>query len=354
MTSPRASNLRHRRLCRWREVCVIRCVGSLPTPPQGPRLLDRVRAAIRVRHYSRRTEKVYVAWVRRYVLFHGKRHPAGLGEAEVSAFLSALAARGLSASSQNQALGALQFLYRVVLEQDVRWLAGLVRARRPVRMPVVLSRGEVAALLAQLDGVVWLMASLMYGAGLRLEECVTLRVKDVHLERGELTVRHGKGGADRVTVLPSALRARLRSHLEIVRAQHGRDLDAGLGSVALPGALAAKYPRASREWAWQWVFPATRHYLDPATGERRRHHLHETVVQRAVKEAARRAGLARAATCHTLRHSFATHLLESGYDIRTIQELLGHRDVSTTMIYTHVLNRGAGGVRSPLDDLGPR
>jgi integron integrase len=313
-----------------------------------------VRAAIRLRHYSRRTEKAYVAWVRRYVLFHGKQHPAGLGEPEVSAFLSALAARGLSASSQNQALGALQFLYRVVLEQDVPWLAGLVRARRPVRLPVVLSRGEVAALLAQLDGVVWLMASLMYGAGLRLEECVTLRVKDVHLDRGELTVRHGKGGADRVTVLPAALRARLRSHLETVRVQHGCDLETGLGNVALPGALAAKYPRASREWAWHWVFPATRHYVDAATGERRRHHLHETVVQRAVKEAARRAGVARAATCHALRHSFATHLLESGYDIRTIQELLGHRDVSTTMIYTHVLNRGAGGVRSPLDDIGPK
>jgi integron integrase len=330
------------------------CVTSLPPLPPRPRLLERVRAAVRLRHYSRRTEKAYVAWVRRYVLFHGKRHPAGLGEPEVSAFLSALAARGLSASSQNQALGALQFLYRIVLDQDGAWLAGLVRARRPVRLPVVLSRGEVAALLGQLDGVVWLMASLMYGAGLRLEECVTLRVKDVHLDRGELTVRQGKGGAARVTVLPSALRARLRSHLETVRAQHGRDLDAGLGSVALPGALAVKYPQASREWAWQWVFPATRHYVEVTTGARRRHHLHETVVQRAVKEAARRAGVARAATCHSLRHSFATHLLESGYDIRTIQELLGHRDVSTTMIYTHVLNRGAGGVRSPLDDLGPR
>lgn len=325
-------------------------MAGSPAPP-GPRLLDRVRAAIRLRHYSRRTEKAYVAWVRRFVVFHGKRHPRDLGESEVSAFLAALAARGLSASSQNQALGALQFLYRMVLGQDGAWLGRLVRAQRPTRLPVVLSRGEAAALLAQLDGVVWLMASLLYGAGLRLEECVTLRVKDVAFDRGELRIRDGKGGKDRVTVLPASLRGRLRSHLEAVRAQHERDVVAGLGSVAMPGALAVKYPQASREWAWQWVFPATRHYLDAATGERRRHHLHESVVQRAVREAARRARIPRAATCHSLRHSFATHLLEAGYDIRTIQELLGHRDVSTTMIYTHVLNRGAGGVRSPLDDL---
>ncbi len=231
-------------------------------------------------------------------------------------------------------------------------MSTIVRAQRPARLPVVLSRDEVAVLLSRLDGRVWLMASLMYGAGLRLLECATLRVKDVHLDRCELTIRDGKGGKDRVTVLPVMLRAPLREHLALVREQHVREVAAGLGGVAMPGALGAKYPGAAREWAWQWVFPATRHYRDAVTGERRRHHLHESVVQRAVKDAAHRAGIARPATCHSLRHSFATHLLEAGYDIRTIQELLGHRDVSTTMIYTHVLNQGGRGVRSPLDQLG--
>jgi len=320
----------------------------MPSSP-GPRLLDRVRAAVRLRHYSPRTEEAYVAWVRRYVLFHGKRDPAGLGAAEVTTFLSALAARGLSASSQNQALSGLLFLYQVVLGQRLPWMGTIVRAQRPARLPVVLSREEVAALLAGLDGVLWLMASLMYGAGLRLLECAELRIKDVHLDRGELTIRDGKGGKDRITVLPATIRPPLRAHLERVRAQHAHDVGRGLGAVALPGALARKYPQASREWAWQWVFPATRHYVDARTGERRRHHLHESGVQRAVKLAAQRAGLARPATCHSLRHSFATHLLEAGYDIRTIQELLGHRDVGTTMIYTHVLNQGGRGVRSPLD-----
>jgi len=244
------------------------------------------------------------------------------------------------------------FLYQVVIGQRLGWMRAIVRAQRPARLPVVLSRDEVAVLLSRLDGTVWLMASLMYGAGLRLLECATLRVKDVHLDRGELTIRDGKGGKDRVTVLPVMLRAPLREHLALGREQHVREVAAGLGRVAMPGALAAKYPGAAREWAWQWVFPATRHYRDAVTGERRRHHLHESVVQRAVKDAAHRAGIARPATCHSLRHSFATHLLEAGYDIRTIQELLGHRDVSTTMIYTHVLNQGGRGVRSPLDQLG--
>ena len=293
-----------------------------------------------------------MAWIRRFILFHGKQHPGDLGEPEVTAFLSALAQRGLSASSQNQALGALLFLYQVVIGQRLGWMRTIVRAQRPARLPVVLSRDEVAVLLSRLDGTVWLMASLMYGAGLRLLECATLRVKDVHLDRGELTIRDGKGGKDRVTVLPVMLRAPLREHLALVREQHVREVAAGLGRVAMPGALGAKYPGAAREWAWQWVFPATRHYRDAVTGERRRHHLHESVVQRAVKDAAHRAGIARPATCHSLRHSFATHLLEAGYDIRTIQELLGHRDVSTTMIYTHVLNQGGRGVRSPLDQLG--
>jgi integron integrase len=241
------------------------------------------------------------------------------------------------------------FLYEVVLGARIEWMAGLVRVRRPVRLPVVLSREEVAALLARLDGPVWLMASVMYGAGLRLLECVELRVKDIDFERGEILVRDGKGGKDRVTVLPRALRHALREHLARMKRQHQVDLTRELGSVALPGALRAKYRGASREWAWQWVFPATRFYLDASTGERRRHHLHESVVQRAVKEAARTAGLSKPATCHSLCHSFATHLLESGHDIRTIQELLGHRDVSTTMVYTHVLNQGGRGVVSPLD-----
>jgi integron integrase len=318
-----------------------------------PRLLDRVRAAVRMRHYSRRTEKAYVAWIRRFIVFHEKRHPSQMAAPEVTAFLSSLAARGVSASTQNQALSAILFLYGAVLGQQLEWMNDIVRAQRPVRLPVVLSREEVAALLSRLHGPVWLMASLMYGAGLRLMECAELRIKDVNFDRGELTIRDGKGGKDRVTMLPVAMKGELVDHFKSVKAQHEADVTAGRGSVALPGALRTKYPNAPNEWAWQWVFPATRFYVDAETGERRRHHLHESVLQRAVKEAVRSAGIPRPATCHSLRHSFATHLLEAGYDIRTIQELLGHRDVSTTMIYTHVLNQGGRGVRSPLDQLGP-
>ena len=255
-----------------------------------------------------------------------------MGEAEVSAFVSSLAARGVSASTQNQALSAVLFLYEVVVGRRLQWMEEIVRAQRPVRLPVVLSRAEVAALLGRLRGIDWMMASLLYGGGLRLLECAELRVKDIGIDRGELTIRDGKGGKDRVTMLAMALKKPLGEHLGRVKSQHEVDLSAGRGAVALPGALRLKYPNAAREWAWQWVFPATRFYLDEATGERRRHHLHESVLQRAVKEAAREAGIARPATCHALRHSFATHLLEAGYDIRTIQELLGHRDVSTTMI----------------------
>ncbi len=315
-----------------------------------PRLLDLVRAAIRVRHYSRSTEKAYVGWIRRFILFHGKRHPDRMAADELTRFLSHLAVVGMvSASTQNQALSALLFLYRDVLGRELAWMDEIVRARRPARLPVVLARGEVAALLRELHGVERLMASLLYGAGLRLLECCRLRVKDIEFSRGELLVRDGKGGKDRVTLLPSGLREPLQAHLAGVRDQHGRDLQRGLGSVELPEALERKYPRAALEWGWQWVFPATRFYLDLASGRRRRHHLHETVLQRAVREAARRARIPRPVSCHALRHSFATHLLEDGYDIRTIQELLGHRDVSTTMIYTHVLNRGGRGVPSPLD-----
>jgi integron integrase len=318
-----------------------------------PKLLEQVRTAIRTRHCSRRTEAAYVGWIRRFIVFHGKRHPRDLGAVEVTAFVSALAARRVSASTQNQALSAVLFLFEVVLGQRLGWMNDIVRAQRPVRLPVVLSRSEVASLLSQLRGPVWLMASLMYGAGLRLLECAELRVKDLNFDRGELMVRDGKGGKDRVTMLPAALNGPLLDHLARVKGQHVADLAAGRGSVALPGALRTKYPNAPVEWPWQWVFPATRFYVDQATGERRRHHLHESVLQRAVKDAARAAAISRPATCHSLRHSFATHLLEAGYDIRTIQELLGHRDVSTTMIYTHVLNQGGRGVRSPLDQLGP-
>ena len=281
-----------------------------------------------------------------------RRQAAAMGEAEVTAFLSSLAVRGrVSASTQNQALSALTFLYSRVLGLDLDWLDGLVRARRPARIPVVLTRDEVRQLLAQLHGTEWLVASLLYGAGLRLLECLTLRFKDLDLGSRELRVRDGKGRKDRVTVVPARLVEPLAAQLVESRAQHHADLANGAGWVALPDALDRKYPHAGRELAWQWVFPATRTYVDAGTGQRRRHHLHETVLQRAVKHAVARAGLTKSASCHTLRHSFATHLLQSGYDIRTIQELLGHRDVSTTMIYTHVLNAGGRGVRSPLDEL---
>jgi len=319
--------------------------------PQKPRLLDRVREEIRKRHYSRRTEKTYVGWIRRFILFHGKRHPAEMGAEEVSRYLSHLAVSGkVSASTQNQALSALLFLYRQVLGREVEWVEGVVRAKRPLHLPVVMTREEVRAVLRQLQGVEWMMASLLYGAGLRLLECCRLRVKDMDLAKREIVVRDGKGGKDRVTLLPGKVVEPLRAHLEMVRRQHEADLANGAGSVELPWAIERKYTRAPWEWGWQWVFPATRFYVHPATGRKRRHHLHESVLQKAVREAVLRAGLAKAATCHTFRHSFATHRLENGYDIRTIQELLGHSDVSTTMVYTHVLNRGGRGVRSPLDE----
>jgi integron integrase len=325
--------------------------ASPPGPPK-PRLLDRVRQAVRARHYSRRTEKTYAAWVRRYVLFHGKRHPAEMGAPEVTRFLTSLAVDGnVAASTQNQALSALLFLYRNVLEQDLPWLDEVVRAKRPQRLPVVLTRAEARAVLEHLHGTPRLMAILMYGAGLRLLECARLRIQDVDFASNQVVVRGGKGDKDRVTMLPGAVKNDLLRHLQGVKRQHDRDLNAGAGWVELPWALARKYPNAGREWVWQWVFPATRFYVDRTTGQRRRHHLHESVLQRAVREAVLRAGIAKRATCHTFRHSFATHLLEDNHDIRTVQELLGHRDVTTTQIYTHVLNRGPGGVRSPADRL---
>jgi len=317
-----------------------------------PRLLDRVREANRLRHGSRSTEKSYIAWIRRYIVFHGKRHPAEMGAAEVAQFLSSLAVEGkVAASTQNQALSALLFLYRHVLHQDLPWLEDVVRARRPKHLPVVLTRDEVRAVISKLAGTARLMATLLYGSGLRVLECARLRVQDVDFAMNQVVVRDGKGAKDRVTVLPAVAKQPLAQHLLRVKRLHDRDLALGGGWVELPWALARKYPNAGREWPWQWVFPATRLYVDQATGQRRRHHLHETVLQRAVLEAVRQAHLGKHATPHTFRHSFATHLLEDGRDIRTVQELLGHNDVSTTMIYTHVLNRGPSGVTSPADSV---
>jgi integron integrase len=307
---------------------------------------------MRLRHMSRRTEEAYLGWMRRYHAFHGKRNPAELGAEHVTAFVNALATRGrVAAATQNQALAALLLLHGEVLGIDLPWLDELVRAKTPVRLPVVLTREEVRAILARMNGAPRLMATLLYGSGLRLLECCHLRVKDVDFGRNQITVRRGKGEKDRATMLPQAVKAELSAHIAWVRAQHERDLAGGAGWVELPGALGRKLPSAGREWAWQWVFPATRMYVERETGESRRHHLHETVVQQAVRRAVLAAGIPKRATCHTFRHSFATHLLEDGSDIRTVQELLGHKDVATTMIYTHVLNRGPAGVRSPADRL---
>ncbi|MFZ2491379.1 MAG: integron integrase [Thermoanaerobaculia bacterium] len=318
---------------------------------EPPRLLDRVREAIRTRHYSRRTEDAYVQWIRRYILFHHKTHPAAMGADEVNAFLTNLAvAKHVSASTQAQALSALLFLYRHVIDDPLPWLTDVVRASRPKRLPVVLSREEVRELLGRLTGTPRLVASILYGSGLRLLEALRLRVKDVDLAARMLVVREGKGSKDRRTMLPDVLRDPLRDQLEVVKRIHREDLDGGHGEVWLPDALDRKYRGAAKDLSWQYVFPASRLSRDPRDGAVRRHHYEESAVQRAVKAAVRSAGIDRQAGCHTLRHSFATHLLEDGHDIRTIQELLGHADVKTTMIYTHVLNRAGGrGIRSPLD-----
>ncbi len=314
------------------------------------KLLDQMRCALRVRHYSRRTEQAYTSWVRRFVVFNDRRHPEELGEAEVARFLTYLAEkRNVSSSTQSQAASAILFFYRKVLRRDVAWIDGVVRAKSTHSLPVVLTRDEVKAVVRQLHGPKRLVVMLLYGSGLRLFECLGLRVKDVDVEPREIRVRRGKGAKDRVTMLPNLLQTLLSKYLDEVRKQHRRDAALGAGFVRLPGALERKYPAASREWAWQYVFPATRLHTDEASGRQFRHHLHETAVQRAVKDAIRRTGIPKNASCHTFRHSFATHLLEDGYDIRTVQELLGHRDLRTTMIYTHVLNRGGLGVRSPVD-----
>jgi integron integrase len=316
----------------------------------APRLLDQVREKLRRLGLARRTEEAYVGWIRRFIIAHDRRHPSAMGALEVEAFLTHLATHGqVAAATQNQALSALLFLYREVLGIELPWMDEIRRAKRPERLPVVLTRCEVDAVLAELQGVAWLMASLLYGSGLRLMECVRLRAKDIDFARHEVTVRQGKGGKDRRTMLPARLAAPLRAQLDEAQRVHQRDLAAGFGEVWLPHALARKYKGAAREWGWQYAFPADRRSVDPRSGVVRRHHVDESMLQRAVKNAVRRARIAKPATCHTLRHSFATHLLEAGYDIRTIQELLGHKDVATTQIYTHVLNRGGAGVLSPLD-----
>jgi len=341
-----------------REFSVVK--GNLRSPSQAPpafsnqppKLMDRLHGALRSRHYSRRTEQAYCHWVKRFIYYHHIRHPVDMAEPEINAFLTHLAVKEkVSASTQNQALCALLFLYRHVIGREVGELGEVIRARKPKRLPVVMTQDEVKAVLSNLSGDKWLMASLMYGAGLRLMECLQLRVQDIDFGRNEILVRDGKGAKDRITMLPESLKAPLQEQLKKARAMYEKDLADGWGCVQLPNALDRKYPHASKDWRWQWVFPQENRWKNTKTGEEGRHHTHETILQRAVSEAARNAGIVKRVGCHAFRHSFATHLLEAGYDIRTIQELLGHKDVSTTMIYAHVLNKGGHGVRSPIDDL---
>lgn len=325
-------------------------VTDVVDAPQKPRLLDQVRRRLRTKHYSLRTEQAYVGWIRRFILANGKRHPRELGAVEVETFLSGLANdHQVAAGTQNQALAALLFLYREVLGEALPWLEDLTRAKRPQRVPLVMSVEETRAVLSCMDGRAWLVASLLYGTGMRLMECLRLRIKDVDFSRGEITVRDGKGGKDRRTVLPRALVEPLQREVERATLLHRRDVAEGFGRAWLPHALVRKYPNADRESGWQYVFPSHQRSHDPRSDVERRHHFGEAVLSRALKTARRRAQLAKPVTAHTFRHSFATHLIEAGYDIRTVQELLGHKDVATTQIYTHVLNRGAQGVVSPLD-----
>ena len=321
--------------------------------PHAPRLLQQVVDRLRVKHYSLRTEKTYIDWIRRYIYFQGKRHPKDMGAEEVEEFLSHLAVeRSVSASTQNQAKSALLFLYKEVLQIELPWLDHITQAKVPKRLPVVLTRAEVQSVLARLDGTIWIIASLLYGTGMRLMEVLRLRVKDVDFSRHEILVREGKGFKDRVTMLPEVVIPPLKEHLSKVKILHDEDMARGYGEVSMPFALDKKYPGAGRSWGWQYVFPSKNLSVDPYSGKIRRHHADEKSIQRAVKRAVLAAGITKPATPHTLRHSFATHLLESGYDIRTVQELLGHSDVSTTMIYTHVLNKGGRGVISPIDKMG--
>lgn len=317
-----------------------------------PKLLDQLREGLRARHYSRRTEQTYCNWVRRFIYFHNIRHPAEMAEKEINAFLTHLAVKEkVSASTQNQALSALLFLYRRVIGREIGDLGDVIRARKPKRLPIVMTRKEVKAVLSNLKGDKYLMASIMYGAGLRLSECLHLRVQDIDFDRNEILIRDGKGSKDRITMLPKSLKASLKDHLKKVNILHHKDLEDGWGSVPMPAALDRKYPNAPKDWLWQWVFPQENRWKNIRTKEQGRYHIDPSLVQKAVRNAVRNAGLTKRATSHTFRHSFATHLLEGGYDIRTVQELLGHNDVKTTMIYTHVLNRGPAGVKSPIDEL---
>ncbi|MFA4916980.1 MAG: integron integrase [Syntrophales bacterium] len=322
-------------------------------PTHGkPKLLDLLREALRSRHYSRRTETAYCYWVKRYIFFHHVRHPSEMAEPEINSFLTYLAVKEhVSASTQNQALSALLFLYRYVLDREIGDLGEVIRARKPKRLPVVMTREEVKAVISYLKDDKKLMVSLMYGTGLRLMECLRLRVQDIDFGRNEITIRDGKGEKDRRTMLPESVKKPLQEHLLKVKAIHVKDLSAGWGRVLMPNALDRKYPNAPTDWIWQWVFPQEKRWHNSKTGQEGRHHIDQSLLQKSFKQAVAKAGMTKRATCHTLRHSFATHLLEDGYDIRTVQELLGHNDVRTTMIYTHVLHRGGLGVRSPVDAL---
>ena len=319
---------------------------------QKPRLLDEVRAVCRMRHLSLRTEQAYINWIKRYIVFHHKRHPSEMSEAEIRQFISHLAVEGgITASTQTVALSALLFLYRDVLKTELKYVANIERARKSKRLPTVFTREETKRIFANLEGSHWLIAGLLYGSGLRLMECLRLRVKDLDFSYGQITVHDGKGEKDRITMLPAKLKQPLRLHLQKIKALHEEDLRAGFGEVFLPYALAKKYPNAAKQWGWQYLFPSATRSRDPRSNVLRRHHFSDSAVQTAVKKAMQAARILKHGSCHTLRHSFATHLLEKGYDIRTVQELLGHKDVKTTMIYTHVLNRGGKGVMSPVDDM---
>lgn len=314
------------------------------------KLLEVVRDSLRTQNYSYRTEKTYINWIRKYILFHKKRHPKEMGEREINQFLTYLAVnQKVAASTQNQALSALLFLYKRILRKEIGWIGNIQRARKPKKIPVVFTREEVKKVMLHLHGKCWLMGALMYGSGLRLMECLRLRVKDLDFACRQITVRSGKGQKDRLTMMPESVISPLKTHLQRVKSLHEKDLAEGFGSVRLPGALRRKYPNADKEWRWQYVCPASTRYFDPEDKEHRRHHFHESAVQRAMKDAIEKACITKTGSCHTLRHSFTTHLLENGHDIRTVQELLGHQDVRTTMIYTHVLNRGGMGVKSPMD-----
>jgi integron integrase len=335
-----------------RELTMLRTLNDATPAKQPPKLLDQVRETIRAKHYSRRTEEAYISWILRFIFFHQKRHPREMGAREVNAFLSHLAVKEkVAASTQNQAMHGILFLYNEVLQMPLGKLGEIIRAKKPERLPVVLTREEVKAVLANLSGVGWIMANILYGAGLRVSECMRLRVKDIDFGQNQITVRDGKGEKDRVTMLPQNVKQPLQKHLENVKALHEADLKRGYGAVTLPYALARKYPNAEREFAWQYIFPSAIISKDWESGQLERHHASERNVERAFKEAVHKAGIHKHVTFHCLRHSFATHLLEAGYDIRTVQELLGHNDVSTTMIYTHVLNKGPLGVKSPADAL---